>query len=91
MKEPRMHLSDHRDLGKRKADTGYVLINLIRYLKPWMAVFVLLFIANIASVVLSLTGPKLSGDAIDMIKPDGSTDMDAVYYCCALLAGIYAL
>lgn len=91
MKEPRMHLSDHRDQGKRKADTGYVLINLIRYLKPWMAVFVLLFIANIASVVLSLTGPKLSGDAIDMIKPDGSTDMDAVYYCCALLAGIYAL
>ena len=91
MKEPRMHLSDHRDRGKRKADTGYVLINLIRYLKPWMAVFVLLFIANIASVVLSLTGPKLSGDAIDMIKPDGSTDMDAVYYCCALLAGIYAL
>lgn len=91
MKEPRMHLSDHRDLGKRKADTGYVLINLIRYLKPWMAVFVLLFIANIASVVLSLTGPKLSGDAIDMIKPDGSTDMNAVYYCCALLAGIYAL
>ena len=91
MKEPRMHLSDHRDLGKRKADTGYVLINLIRYLKPWMAVFVLLFIANIASVVLSLTGPKLSGDAIDMIKPDGSTDINAVYYCCALLAGIYAL
>ena len=91
MKEPRMHLSDHRDQEKRKADTGYVLINLIRYLKPWMAVFVLLFIANIASVVLSLTGPKLSGDAIDMIKPDGSTDMDAVYYCCALLAGIYAL
>lgn len=91
MKEPRMHLSDHRDQGKRKADTGYVLINLIRYLKPWMAVFVLLFIANIASVVLSLTGPKLSGDAIDMIKPDGSTDMGTVYYCCALLAGIYAL
>lgn len=91
MKEPRMHLSDTRKLGKRKVDTKFVIINLLKYLKPWLALFILLFIANIASTVLSLIGPKLSGDAIDLIRTDGTTDMNAIYYYCALLAGIYVL
>lgn len=91
MKEPRMHLSDTRNLGRRKVDTKFVIVNLLRYLKPWLPLFILLFLANIASVVLSLIGPRISGDAIDLIKLDGSTDMNKIYFYCALLAGIYIL
>lgn len=91
MKEPRIHISDTRNLGKRKVDTKFVLVNLLKYLKPWLPLFIALFIANIASVVLSLVGPLISGDAIDLIKLDGTTDMDKIYYYCALLAGIYIL
>ncbi len=91
MKEPRMHLSDTRNLGKRKVDTKFVIVNLLKYLKPWLPLFIALFVANIASVVLSLIGPRISGVAIDLIKPDGSTDMNAIYYYCALLAGVYLL
>ena len=91
MKEPRMHISDTRNLGKRKVDTKYVIVNLLKYLRPWLPLFIALFITNIAAVVLSLIGPRISGDAIDLIKTDGSTDMSAVLYSCALLAGVYLL
>ena len=91
MKEPRMHISDTRTFGRRKVDTKYVLVNLFRYLKPHGALFAALFVANIAAVVLSLIGPYISGLAIDLIKPDGSTDMSAIYGYCAALAGIYVL
>ncbi|MGN0814438.1 MAG: ABC transporter ATP-binding protein [Candidatus Coproplasma sp.] len=91
MKEPRMHLSDTRKIGARKADTKFVLANLIKYLKPYLPLFIVVFIANLAAVVLSLVGPKISGEAIDLIKPDGTTDMNAVYFYCALLAGVYIL
>ena len=91
MKEPRMHISDTRAFGRRKVDTKYVLVNLFRYLKPHGALFAALFVANIAAVVLSLIGPYISGLAIDLIKPDGTTDMSAIYGYCAALAGIYVL
>ena len=91
MKEPRIHISDTRNLGKRKVDTKYVLVNLLKYLKPWLALFVALFVANIASVVLSLVGPLISGEAIDLIRLDGTTDMNKIYYYCALLASVYIL
>ncbi len=91
MKEPRMHLSDTRSFGRRKVDTKFVLSHLFGYLKPWAFVFVLIILANIISVVLSLAGPRISGEAIDLIKTDGTTDMNAIYYYCALLAGVYVL
>lgn len=91
MKEPRMHIADTRVQGRRKADTKFVIVNLFRYLRPWLPVLAALFVLNVASVVLSLVGPRLSGEAIDLIRPGGGTDMAAVLRCCALLAGIYVL
>ena len=91
MKEPRMHISDTRNLGKRKVDTKFVIVHLLKYLRPWLPLFILLFLSNIASGVLVLIGPKISGEAIDLIKPDGSTDLNAVFFSCALLAGVYVL
>lgn len=91
MKEPRMHIADTRVQGRRKADTKFVIVNLFRYLRPWLPMLAALFVLNVASVVLSLVGPRLSGEAIDLIRPGGGTDMAAVLRCCALLAGIYVL
>lgn len=91
MKEPRIHLSDTRKIGARKVDTKFVLVNLLKYLKPYLLLFILVFAANMVAVVLSLVGPKISGVAIDLIKPDGTTDLNAVFYYCALLAGVYVL
>ncbi len=91
MKEPRMHISDTRNIGRRKVDTKYVIVNLFKYLKPWLPLFILVFTANIVAGVLSLVGPRISGEAIDLIRIDGTTDMSRIYYYCALLAGIYVL
>jgi ATP-binding cassette subfamily B protein len=91
MKQPRINLNDTRKFEKHKVDTKYVMRNLFKYLKPYAPVFLLVFIANMAAVILSLLGPKISGQAIDLIKPDGSTDFERVMYLCALLAGLYAL
>jgi ATP-binding cassette subfamily B protein len=90
MKEPRVNLKDTRKFEKHKVDTKYVLGNLFKYLKPFAPMFVLVFVANMAAVVLSLLGPKISGQAIDLIKPDG-TDLEKVLYLCTLLLGLYAL
>lgn len=91
MKAPRMHLSDTREQGKRKIDTKYVLVNLFRYSKPVLLAFVVLFLVSVAASALSLIGPWLSGEAIDLIKTDGTTDMNAIFFYCALLAGVYVL
>jgi ATP-binding cassette subfamily B protein len=91
MKEPRVNLKDTRSFAKRKVDTKFVIRNLIKYLKPYLPMFILVFAANMAAVILSLLGPKISGEAIDLIKPDGSTDFNQIGYLCALLAGLYAL
>jgi ATP-binding cassette subfamily B protein len=91
MKEPRVNLADNRQFAKRKVDTKFVIKNLFKYLRPYIWLFIAVFIANLVGVVLSLIGPKISGQAIDMIKVDGTTDYNAVIYCCILLAFVYLL
>jgi ATP-binding cassette subfamily B protein len=89
MREPRGNLSDKRAFAQRKVDTKFVIKNIYKYLKPYLFLFVIVFIGQLFAVVLSLIGPKLSGQAIDLIKPDGTTDMNKVIYYCILLAGVY--
>lgn len=91
MKEPRIHISDNRKFARRKVDTAFVIKNLLKYLKPYLPLFIIVFLANLAAVALSLLGPKLSGQAIDLIKPDGSTDLNGIWYYCALLTGVYVV
>ncbi len=91
MKEPRTHLSDNRKFAEKKADTKYTVKRLFGYLKPYLPLFILVFFANLAGVVLSLFGPRLSGMAIDLIKPDGGTDFNAVLNICLILAGVNVL
>lgn len=91
MREPRTHLSDNRKFAEKKADAKYTVKRLFGYLKPYLPLFILVFFANLAGVVLALFGPKLSGMAIDLIKPDGGTDFNAVLNICLILAGVNVL
>ncbi|MCD8308490.1 MAG: ABC transporter ATP-binding protein/permease [Clostridia bacterium] len=89
MKEPRMNLNDHRQFEKRKVDTRYILKHLGHYLKPYTLALTVIFLASLASTVLSLLGPQICGMAVDEIKTDGTTDMAVIGRYAVILAVIY--
>lgn len=89
MKEPRMNVNDRRSFARGKTDVKHTLKNLMLYLKPSLLLFILLFIGNLVSVVLSLLGPYVCGLAIGKIKTDGTTDYNAILYYCILLVAVF--
>ena len=89
MKEPRMNLSDRRTFTNRKVNVKYTLKRLLSYLKPTMPLFIVVFLGNLLSVVLSLLGPYVCGLAVGEIKTDGTTDFNAITYYCIILAAVY--
>lgn len=89
MKEPRVHLSDHRSFAKKKVNVKYTLKRLLTYLKPSAFLFTIVFLGNLLSVALSLFGPYICGLAVGEIKTDGTTDFNAITYYCVLLAAVY--
>ena len=64
--------------GRRRADVRYVARSLLKYAKPYLPLFFLVFFASLAGTVLSLLGPQVCGYAINEIKPDGGTDFAAI-------------
>lgn len=91
MAERRINLADTRSIKARKVDKKFVFVHLLKYLKPFIPVLVLVFIANIAGTALSLVGPKLCGLAIDAINFNGNTDFTKIWTYAAILVGVYAL
>ena len=89
MREPRMHLSDRRELGNKKVNVKYTLKRLLQYLKPTLPLFIVVFLGNLLSVALSLFGPYICGLAVGEIKTDGTTNFNAITYYCVLLAAVY--
>lgn len=89
MREPRMHLSDRRELGNKKVNVKYTLKRLLLYLKPTLPLFTVVFLGNLLSVALSLFGPYICGLAVGEIKTDGTTNFNAITYYCVLLAAVY--
>lgn len=89
MKEPRVNLSDTRQLKRRKVDTKYVFRNLWKYLKSFLPLLVAVFILNIASTALTLLGPKLCGMAIDVIDVENGTDFKLIGYYAVVLTAVY--
>ena len=89
MKEPRMHLSDRRSFGNKKVNVKYTLKRLLSYLRPSLPLFIIVFLGNLLSVVLSLLGPYICGIAIGQIKTDGTTDFAAITYYCVILVAVY--
>lgn len=89
MKEPRMNLSDRRSLPNKKVDVKYTLKRLLSYLKPSLPLFIIVFLGNLLSVVLSLLGPYVCGLAVGEIRTDGTTDFTAITRYCIILAAVY--
>ena len=75
--------------GRKRADVKYVARSLIRYARPYLPLFFLVFLASLAGTALSLLGPQVCGYAINEIKPDGGTDLSAIGRYAAVLAGVY--
>ena len=89
MKEPRMNLNDRRSFARKKVNVKYTLSRLFGYLKPSLPLFIIVFLGNILSIVLSLLGPYICGLAIGEIRTDGTTDFNAIIYYCVLLVAVY--
>lgn len=85
------NIKDTRRFERRRVNVKYIFSNLGRYLRPYAALFVLVFFASLAGTALSLVGPRLCGLAIDHIKADGTTDMSEIWRYAAVLAGVYIL
>ncbi len=83
MPEPRMNLSDRRTIAYKKADKAYTFKNLFKYMRPYAFMLIIIFIGQIVSVVLSLIGPYLCGEAIGLIT-EGSL-FNIWKYCVALV------
>ncbi len=83
------NVRDTRSFGRRRVKVRYIVKNLGRYIKPYAALFVLIFFASLAGTALSLLGPQVCGLAIDEIKTDGTTDMSMIWRYAAILVAVY--
>ena len=83
------NVRDTRSFGRRRVNVRYIVKNLGRYIKPYAALFVLIFFASLTGTALSLLGPQVCGLAIDEIKTDGTTDMSMIWRYAAMLVAVY--
>ena len=81
---------DKRRLEHRKVNVKALLFRLWKYLGRNRLLLVLAMVLSVFSSVLSLYGPKLSGEAINAIElGTGKVDFDTVLRCCTLMAICY--
>ena len=70
--------------------SGVVLKRLWRYLYDYKWLLVLALVLSVVSNALNLLGPKLSGYAIDAIRPgQGSVDFPTVFYYAGWMLAFY--
>ena len=91
MAQRRENINDRRAPENKKVDKRFVFVNLLKYLKPYIPILILIFVANIAGTVLSLVGPKLCGLAIDEIHLEGGTNFVKIRNYALILVGVYAV
>ena len=85
---------DKRRFEGTTLSRGTLLRRLWRYLGRNRVLLVLAVTLSVTSSLLSLYGPKLSGQAINAIKLGeelGQVDFDTIYRCTALMAVFYIL
>ena len=81
---------DKRRFEAKKTDVKALLGRLWKYLGRNRLLVVLAMVLSTVSSVLSLYGPKLSGQAINAIElGKGKVDFDTVWRCCILMAVCY--
>lgn len=78
--------------NKPKAQMKYVFARLWNYLYQYKWLMVLALFLTVLSNLMALTGPVLSGYAVDAITPGkGSVQFQRVFICCGLMAIFYLL
>ena len=83
---------DKRRFEAKKINVKALLLRLWKYLGRNRLLVILAMVLSTASSVLSLYGPKLSGQAINAIELGaGKVDFHTVWYCCILMAVCYLL
>jgi len=83
---------DTRRFENKKIDRGSLLLRLWKYLGRNRVLLIMAVIFSISSSVLSLYGPKLSGQALDAIDfGAGKVDFETVFHCAVLMAICYAV
>lgn len=76
----------------KKAPRKYLMLRLWQYLSRYKIILLAGSLCMLLSNFLSLSGPKLSGKAIDAIgTKEGSVDFDKVFYYAGLMAFFYLL
>ena len=81
---------DKRRFEAKKIDVKALLGRLWKYLGRNRLLVILAMVLSTVSSVLSLYGPKLSGQAINAIElGKGKVDFDTVWRCCILMAVCY--
>ena len=81
---------DKRRFEGKKLNVGAVLLRLWNYMGRNRLLIVLAILLSLTSSLLSLYGPKLSGEAINAIELGaGKVDFDTVFRCAALMAVFY--
>jgi len=81
---------DKRQFAPKKVNVKALLLRLWKYLGRNRLLVILAMVLSTASSVLSLYGPKLSGQAINAIELGaGKVDFDTVWRCCILMAVCY--
>ena len=81
---------DKRRFEAKKIDVKALLGRLWKYLGRNRLLVILAMVLSTVSSVLSLYGPKLSGQAINAIElGKGRVDFDTVWRCCILMAVCY--
>lgn len=84
MSKFRKQLDDSEKISK-----GKVIIRMFGYLFKHPAHLLLVVALTVASNVLALWAPSLSGKAIDAIVSKGNVNYDTVFLNCALMIGCY--
>ena len=81
---------DRRRFEGKKLNVGAVLLRLWKYMGRNALLLVLALILSLSSSLLSLYGPKLSGQAINAIELGaGKVDMETVLRCAVLMVIFY--
>ena len=87
----RMEVSgDRRRFEGKKIDRKKLLLRLWKYLGRNRLLLIIAICCSVASSILALYGPKLSGKALDAIDfGAGKVDFDTVFQCAALMVIFY--
>ncbi len=81
---------DKRRFDNKKLNMGALLLRLWKYLGRNRILVILAILLSVSSSVLSLYGPKLSGEAINAIElGKGNVNFQIVWRCAVLMAIFY--